>query len=353
MKITDCRQWIDDLDETIASLPELVDITGNTVMITGCTGLICSALVDLLARFNETHEEKISILAAGRNVDRINDRFLRFSDQSWFEIVQYDALSADASWEKSVDYVIQGAGNAYPEKIVSEPVETILGSITGVKVLLDKARQGQIGRVVYISSSEVYGRRAGNKPLGINDYGSIDLSNFRNSYPIGKSAAEMLCVSYAKEYGVDSVIVRPGHIYGPTASPGDNRVGSVWAYKAASGEPIVMKSDGSQIRSYCYTLDFTSALVKIMRYGHKSCAYNVSNPDSVISIKQLAKLYAKAGETELAFEIPEESEKRGFNPMDNSSLNAEELLSLGWRGLFDAERGTKHTVGIIKEMNGK
>ncbi len=52
----------------------------------------------------------------------------------------------------------------------------------------------------------------------------------------------------------------------------------------------------------------------------------------------------------LRFELPTEAEKKGFNPMSNSSLDSIELQALGWRGLFNAERGFAHTVEIIKQM---
>ena len=350
MKITDCKQWIDDIDEVTVTLPELSELAGKTVMLTGGTGLICSTIVDLLARFNEKSDDKIEIIVSGRNVEKIRDRFLRYTDYGWFKMTQYNALSDEALLENWVDFVIYGAGNAYPEKIVSEPVETVLGNINGINGFLDWARQGKIGRIVYISSSEVYGRNNGDKSLEIDAYGGIDLLNFRNSYAIGKSAAEMLCVSYAHEYNVDSVIIRPGHVYGPTASRNDNRVGSMWAYRAANGETIIMKSDGLQIRSYCYALDFATALLKIMLKGRSASAYNVSNPDSVISIKELAELYSEAGGVAVSIETPVESEKKGFNPMKNSSLNAEPILALGWKPIFDAKRGTKHTVEIIRRM---
>ena len=45
-----------------------------------------------------------------------------------------------------------------------------------------------------------------------------------------------------------------------------------------------------------------------------------------------------------------EAEKKGFNPMRNSSLEATSLLGLGWRGCFNAEEGLKHTVEILKEI---
>ena len=146
------------------------------------------------------------------------------------------------------------------------------------------------------------------------------------------------------------MIIRPGHIYGPTALESDNRVSSFWAYAVARGEHIVMKSDGSQIRSYCYCLDSASAILKTLVKGEPVRAYNISNPESIISIREMAELLAKSAGVELKMEIPTESEKKAFNPMSNSSLDSTELLELGWRGLFNAERGFDHTVKILKEI---
>ena len=50
-------------------------------------------------------------------------------------------------------------------------------------------------------------------------------------------------------------------------------------------------------------------------------------------------------------ELPTEAEKKGFNPMSNSSLDSTELLALGWKGVFDAQRGFSHTVEILKELD--
>lgn len=55
MGIYNSKLWICDLDETLETLPELKELEGQRVMITGCTGLIGSAVVDLLVRWNETH----------------------------------------------------------------------------------------------------------------------------------------------------------------------------------------------------------------------------------------------------------------------------------------------------------
>ncbi|MBE7003014.1 MAG: NAD-dependent epimerase/dehydratase family protein [Ruminococcaceae bacterium] len=350
MRIYNSELWLSDLDETILALPELDGLAGEKIFVTGCTGLVCSAVVDCLIRWNINHNKKIKILAAGRNTKNVLDRFAPYSGESWFSTVYYDAIAADNSYAMPCDYIIHGASNASPDMIVKEPVETMLSNFVGMKNLLDYAKCVSARRILFISSSEVYGKKQGDEPFHTDEYGYIDLLNPRNSYSVGKRAAETLCVSYAEEYGVESVIARPGHIYGPTATEHDNRVSSAWAYAAAHGESIVMKSDGCQLRSYCYCLDCASAILKILLAGESGKAYNISNPNSVITIKKMAELLANNAKVELKMEIPTEAEKRGFNPMSNSSLDSSDLLALGWEGLFDAERGFSHTINILREI---
>lgn len=350
MNVYDAKQWIEDIDTVIKILPELDEMAGKSILITGAAGLICSSVVDVLFRYNDTHENKIQILAAGRWGKEMSVRFGEQIDRPDFTFVTYDASKTENKIDVKADYIIHGASNASPDMIVKEPVETMLSNFLGMKYLLDYARDAGTKRILYISSSEVYGAKDGNEPYKEGEYGYIDLLKSRNSYSIGKCAAETMCVSYADEYGVESVIVRPGHIYGPTASPHDVRVGSAWAYAVAKGENLVMKSDGSQIRSYVYSLDCASAMLKVLLAGENCHAYNISNPESIITIKELGELLSKAGDVEMKMELPTEAERKGFNPMSNSSLEAKSLLDLGWKGCFDAETGLKHTVEILKEI---
>lgn len=341
--------WISDIDKVIEVVPELDRLAGKSLMITGAAGLVCSAIVDIIFRYNDTHDQKIHILAAGRWPEEMSARFGDQVNREDFTFVVYDASKTDNVIDVHADYIIHGASNASPNMIVKEPVETMMSNFLGMKYLLDYAKEQGTKRILYISSSEVYGEKEGTEPYKEGQYGYIDLLKSRNSYSVGKRAAETLCASYADEYGMESVIVRPGHIYGPTASPYDKRVASAWSYAVAKGEDIVMKSDGSQIRSYCYCLDCASAMLKVLLCGENCHAYNISNPDSIISIKDMAEILSKSAGVELRMELPTEEERKGFNPMSNSSLESASLTGLGWHGCFDAETGFGHTVKILKE----
>ena len=344
------KLWISDLDRTIETMSFLTALSGKSIMITGAAGLIGSAVVDILFRYNDTHGTSIKILAAGRSYKSMKRRFGEMTERNDFKYIPYDSTKRDNQFNIHADYVIHTAANANPSAVMKEPVETMLGNFWGIKELLDYALREKTKRVLYVSSSEVYGTKSNDLPFEENEYGFIDILNPRNSYSVGKRASETLCVSYAKEYGVESVIVRPGHIYGPTAGKKDNRVSSQWPYAVSRGENIVMKSDGAQIRSYCYCLDCASAILTILIKGENCRAYNIANPASVISIKQMAEILTAYANVELITEIPTEEEKRGFNPMSNSSLNSDSLFALGWKGCFPADLGFIHTVMLLREL---
>lgn len=349
--IYDSPLWFENIDKVSNSFKELDELAGKSILITGVTGLICSAVADIFIRYNETHNVlPINIIAAGRDPERIERRFGEYYDRDYFTFIRFDATQKDNKIDIRADYIIHGASNASPKTIVAEPVETMLSNFNGLYFLLDYAKKHSSKKLLYISSSEVYGQKKDDKPFKESDYGYVDLLNPRNSYSVSKRAAETLCASYYDEYGVESVIVRPGHIYGPTASPKDDRISSAFAYAAARGETLIMKSAGTQLRSYCHCLDCATAIIKVLLKGEPVQAYNISDPDAVITIRQMADMIAKAGDVELLVEPATESEKRRFNLMNNSSLDAKKMIDLEWWGQINPEEGFADTIEILKRL---
>ncbi|MGC4017993.1 MAG: NAD-dependent epimerase/dehydratase family protein [Muricomes sp.] len=340
--------YMEDLDATIKETELFNNFVGKSVFITGATGLICSGLCDLLLRYNEAYDSNIQVYAAGRNEEKVSKRFSKYFNKEYFHYIPYDA-SVNNQFDFVSDFIIHGASNAYPKAIQQHPIDTMLNNFMGMQELLEYASRVQATNTVFISSSEVYGKKDTAEPFAEDVYGVIDILNPRSSYPIGKQAAETLCACYSYEKNLPVSIIRPGHIYGPTATQLDNRVSSMFAYDVVEGKDLILKSDGSQIRSYCYVLDCATAILTALIRGKTGHAYNVSNPRSIMSIREIAELFARYGNVNLKFDLPDEIEKVAFNPMSNSSLNSEKLQALGWKGLFDSEKGTSHTIQIIKE----
>ena len=344
-EMTDSPVYRESLRKVLDILP--VDQPGAaTVLITGATGLIGSAVVDVLLASNEFRGTKYRVLAAGRSAERIRERFGARAD---LVPVSYDATDAEIHPFKA-DYVIHAASNASPDRYMQEPVETMLANFQGLYGLLCQAKAGGVKRLLYVSSSEVYGAKTKPGAWCEEDAGVVSHLNVRASYAEAKRAAETLAVSYSSEYGLPVVLVRPGHVYGPTARRSDRRVSSDFAFRAAAGEPLELKSDGAQLRSYCHCLDCATAILTVLWKGEVRMAYNVSNPDSVITIRRMAELLAAAGDVEVRFGMPTQAERAAFNPMADSSLCADRLSALGWRGVFSAAEGFAQTVRVLREV---
>lgn len=340
MKLLESKKYVDDLTKAIQNI-DLSPFANKSFFITGGLGLISSTIVDVLLIYGKTGK----IYVGARDYNQFKKRYGLFNNVYY---IPYNALEK-IQLEKQINYIIHGAGVASPELYTSNPVETILSNFDGVHSLLKFAKNRSVERLLYISSSEVYGEKSIQGPFKENSYGRIDIDNIRTSYAVAKCASEMLCRSYNIEFGVDTLIVRPGHIYGPSAKKNDKRVSSNFAYHAAKGEKLIMKSAGIQKRSYCYSIDCAIQILTVLIKGKSGQAYNIGH-DEVITIKEMAEILAKAGNTDLIIEKASEEEKKCFNPMNNSALDNSKVKALGYKDIFSVEEGLVHTVEILKEV---
>ena len=339
------------LVETAAQSLEWEKLDGARVMITGATGLIGSFLTDLLMARSECFAGRISVAACVRNPDAGRARFSRHMGKRGFELVEFDAARPFSG--AACDYLVHAAANAAPSAFAADPAGTLTGLVDGARNVLDFARSGGAGRVLLVSTGEVYGRgEPGDLPFREDFLGWIDLLSPRSCYPSGKRAVETLTAAYHQQYGVDSVIARPCHVYGPTPTARDNRASTQFLLDAAAGRDIVMKSRGEQVRSYLHVADCALAILRILLCGETRQAYNVANPASVLTIAGFAEKCAKAGGARVAFELPGELERSGYAPAQPQVLDASKLHALGFSARFAPDEGIENTVAILREMLG-
>ncbi len=340
------KQYFEAINKIFDRIPNLNKLKNSSILITGAGGLIGSAIADFLLYINSRSNFNCKVYLAGRSKNRIENRFKIYTNQSDYYFLKYDA-NKPIGFAEQVEYVIHTANNATPKLYVDKPVDTMMGIYIGTANILNYAVINKVNRVLYISSSEVYGTRNSNQPYVEDEYGFVDILNCRACYPSAKRSAETLCAAFAAEYNLDFVIARPGHVYGPTMTDQDNRASSQFPRDVLAGKNIIMKSNGAQLRSYCYIMDCISAIFTILLNGNKGEAYNISNPDSICTIRELAELIADYAGQEVQFENPSDKEKASYNLMDNSSLDSNKLESLGWSGAFSIHDGIRSMMDIM------
>lgn len=341
-------KYFNDIQLASNKIIKKSDLQNKSILITGSCGLIGSALIDMLITLNEREKLNIQIYAASRSVQRLKNRFESYFFYEYFHCIEYDAL-LPFNYSKRVDYIIHTASNAHPSAIIKQPVETMMSNLLGTYYLLEYAKNMGVQRTLFISSSEVYGNRKANvSPYGEDDYSYVDLLNIRSCYPSSKRAAETLCCSYMGEYNLETVIVRPGHVYGPTQTEEDSRASAQFLRSAVNKTPIIMKSGGHQLRSYCHCFDCASAILTVLLIGKTGEAYNISNKNSIVSIREFAQECSSAGKVELLSEKPVEGEQRGYNVMECSALKSDKIENLGWMGVYPLQLGIMQSVYTMR-----
>ncbi len=350
MNLYDSAVYRKDLETAIDHIIGVEKLFGSTVLVTGATGTIGSFTVDVLLHMNKLRQANIHVIAAGRSVKRLHQRFA-WADESMLTCVPYDVYQP-ISFDQPVDYVIHAAGNATPAAFNGDPVGTIVGNVQGTYALLMYGKEHGMKRFLYVSSGEVYGQGDERINALYEGYsGPLDSTSSRSCYPSSKRTAETLCVSYAKQYNTQVIIVRPCHTYGPGMTETDNRAQAQFFRNALENKDIVLKSAGSQMRSYCYVADCISGLLTALLCGENANAYNLANPDARVTIAQLAREIAQAAGTEAVFGVPTEVEINQRSPITKQVLATEKLEALGWKGVYNVQRGVKHTLHILKELN--
>lgn len=319
-------------------------LDGKAVLVTGATGLIGKALVDYLFVICDKYKIKMKIYAASRSEDSFNARFEKREGLFYFNYT----LTEKADTKIRFDYIIHSASNADPKMFDADPVGTMTSNFAGAYNLLEYARQNKTQRLLFVSSGEVYGQWDGECDAFGEDYsGYVDFGSVRGCYPSAKRAAENLCVCYGAQYGVDTVIVRPSHTYGPTQLKRDSRAVSEFFNCAIEGRDIVLKSKGLTVRSYTCVFDCVSGIVTALLNGKSGEAYNIANKESVVSIGEAAQMIAGCAGKKVVFDIPDGG-VRGAGNIARGVLDGTKLESIGWKPVFDIEKGIRTTYEIME-----
>ena len=318
-------------------------LSGCNILVTGATGLIGSCLVDVLM----TNPNKdYQVYALGRNEKRAQARFLQFKDNPSFHFLCGD-VTLPLACDVPFHFIIHAASNGSPNFFANNPVEVMKSNLYGVSNLIEYGLGHKMKRFLYVSTGEVYGTNDTSE-LKEQSYGYVDILNTRSCYPSSKRAAETLAMCYASEYGADVVIARPCHTYGPHFTESDNRVYAQFIRNVLKGDDIVMKSAGTQYRSWCYVDDCVSALLFILLKGKSGEAYNIADKSSVVTIRELAEMIARIVGRKVMMQIPSDSEKKGFTPIKRAVFDTAKLEALGWTVSGSMEEKLRRTIDVCR-----
>lgn len=349
MKVYENKLYMEDINYVSGLNLPWDKLHNRSIMISGATGLIGSMLIDVIMKKNE-EGLNCNIYALGRSEFGMKNRFQYCFESPNFRFVEYDVikqLSFDVT--ETVDYILHLASNTHPIQYSTDPIGTITTNIIGVQNLLDFAVGHNTSRFLFASSNEIYGENRGDVEKFDEQYcGYINCNTMRAGYPESKRCGEALCQAYKVQKGLDVVIPRLTRSYGPTLLKTDTKALSQFLYKGVNEEDIVLKSAGTQYYSYLYVADSVSGILTILLCGESGEAYNISDTNSDIMLKDLASIIASYVGKKVVFEIPDLFESAGYSTATKALLESEKLQKLGWTAKYTISDGVERTINMLK-----
>lgn len=250
------------------------------ILVTGGAGFIASELAEKLSLEKENSIVIVDNLQTGSKLKvpkgaHDNVHFIKC------DVNRFEDISA-VFYAYKFDYVFHYAALVGVKRTLDNPVK-VLDDIKGIRNVLDLSKNTGVKRVLFSSSSEVYG-----EPVEIPQNEQTTPLNSKLPYAIVKNIGEAFLRSYHQEFGLEFTIFRFFNTYGPKQSP--DFVISKFLRAAINGEDITVYGEGSQTRTFCFIEDNVDAVLGAF-YGNEALN-DVINIGSNIefSILELAEM---------------------------------------------------------------
>lgn len=355
------KQLSADLEHTLTELSaeERDRLQGATVLMTGCAGFIGYYYMQFFQRYaDELGVEKIIAL----------DNFMLgrpgwlapFETDAHFDLRKFDIIKDDIGaipGAERADFIIHMASIASPTFYRKYPIETLDANIWGLRRLLDFYREKDIRGFLFYSSSETYGNPdAAHVPTAESYHGDVAFTGPRSCYDESKRFGETMCMLFAQQYSMPIGVVRPFNNYGPGMRLGDKRVPADFAQAVLAGEDIVLLSDGTPTRTFCYIADAVAGYLKVLLHGTYD-AFNIGIDRPEISIRALADIYAAAGKELFGYTgkvVLQTSPDKDYlvnNPQRRCPDITKARTVLGYAPSITVDEGVRRFLSFLKETD--
>jgi nucleoside-diphosphate-sugar epimerase len=292
-----------DLDYCCTRLgDELTRMAGTRVLLTGGAGFLGYYLVQTIVEWNRRAAKADGIaLTVLDNYARGVPAWLGQLQDDRLRTLEHDVTLPLPESCREFDYCIHAASIASPTFYRRNPIATMDANVNGLRLLLERARELQdegraVSGFVFFSSSEIYGDATADAIPTPETYpGLVSSTGPRACYDESKRYGETLCVNFAQQYGLPVTMARPFNNFGPGLKITDRRVIPDLARDLFAGRDVILHSDGSPKRTFCYITDAVAGYYKILTRGRAGQAYNIGKEGPEVSMRELADKIAALG----------------------------------------------------------
>lgn len=324
--------------------PEIFD--NKRILVLGASGLIGSSIIYTLLYWSLEHAVSIRIVAGGRSINRLNSLYGEVPNIDCFAIDVMQMFPEIGDF----DFIINAASPADPASFSDRPAEVLLSNVVGVSNIAKYACQHGNPVIVHISSGEVYGFFSQDHKVTEEEQGFLPFLDTRACYPMGKRAAETLCISLCAEKNLDIRIARPSHVFGPGFSPRDSRISADFFRTTLKNSNIVLHSPGTQKRTYIFSGDCASGILSIAAAGCAGQIYNVTNSSNVTTVyafaRQIAQKHGLSVDIQIQHSVDNTTPEKLYRV---AQLDDRKLRSLGWGPIVGLGEGIDKTFMALEQ----
>jgi UDP-glucuronate 4-epimerase len=313
-----------------------VNTARSKVVVTGAAGFIGSHLCERLLG------DGWAVVGVD-NFDGFYDPQIKWANlagcvgNARFQLLEADIRDAEAVNSvfagRDVEIVVHLAARAGVRPSIEEPVLYQDVNVNGTVVLLEAAKNFDVRKFVFASSSSVYGN---NEKVPFSETDNVDYPI--SPYAATKKAGELLCHTYSHLYGIGMTCLRLFTVYGPRQRP-DLAIHK-FARLIEAGRPIPVFGDGSMMRDFSYIDDIIDGVVAAMDACRGYEIYNLGESRPVRLDALIAAIEAVLGKKAIIQRMPMQP-----GDVDRTYADVQKaMLALGYRPRTDLETGLKRFV---------
>ncbi len=313
----------------------------KTILVTGGCGFIGSSFVRLLSAQRSYRVVNLDKLTYAGNLENTadlageNNRFVQgdICDRALVERI----LKDEKPWA-----IVNFAAESHVDRSILDAAPFLRTNIGGVQTLLEAIRSYPVERFLHISTDEVYGDKDG-RELSSEESPLLPSS----PYAATKAAADLLCFSYRRTYGLPIIVTRSSNNYGPYQFP--EKLIPLLIRNGLNDLELPIYGDGKQIRDWLYVEDNCRAILSVLEKGQIGCVYNIGTGEERTNLDVAEGICAaiadrkKLNPKKIAERIRYVTDRPGHDrryALDTSKVRAE----LGWKPNMDFAAGIKQTV---------
>lgn len=281
-----------DIEEILKADLPWKSLAGKNILITGASGMLAAYIAETLLLLPDyINCTPVTVTALIRNREKAEKRFSEYLNHPNFNLRSKDVCRRFGPADfPGTQIIIHAASISRPDSKI--PVDVMAPNILGTWNLLELARElPALEQFLYFSSGIVNGENIQSDiPISEDMFFAASCTSPSACYTESKRAAETICLSFMKQYGVPVKLLRYFGSYGPGMDLyNDKRAFTSFIKNAVLGENIVLLSAGEETRFWCYITDATEAFFRVFFGSTCGEAWNIANNEAGCTIRELAQ----------------------------------------------------------------